>query len=80
MRSMWKLAAIIGTLALAAGCTATDDGPFVDTNGTDPNPEMSVPKLAQWILDPSVRPTPESTSLHLIASKQPCRTPRRRSP
>jgi len=45
---------------------------FVDTNGTDPNPEQSRPFAAWWSLDPSFNPTPETMSLPLIVREIQC--------
>lgn len=51
---------------------ATASTQFVDTNGTDPNPELSEPFPAWWLLDPSSVPTPESTELHLVVTERQC--------
>jgi hypothetical protein len=45
---------------------------FVDTNGTDPNPDQSQPSSAWWVLDPSFTPTADSTSLRLIVTEKSC--------
>jgi hypothetical protein len=45
---------------------------FFDTNGTDPNPELSEPHPASWVLDPAVAVGAESTSLQLIVTEQQC--------
>lgn len=45
---------------------------FVDTNGTVPNPEMSQPFPADWVLDPSFTLTPDTSSLHLIVTEIQC--------
>jgi hypothetical protein len=45
---------------------------FVDTNGTVPNPEMSEPFPADWVLDPSFALTPDTKSLHLIVTESQC--------
>jgi len=45
---------------------------FVDTNGTDPNPELSRPIPAFWTVDPAAPPTPESTLLHLLVTERAC--------
>ena len=45
---------------------------FVDTNGTDPDPERSEPRPAFWTVDPATPPTEESTSVQLLVTERAC--------
>lgn len=73
---MLRTTALVCSMVLfVAGCsdsTSLTDDEFVDTNGTDPNPEMSRPGEAWWELDPAVPLTPETTTLQLIVTEVGC--------
>ena len=45
---------------------------FVDTNGTDPNPDQSQPFSAWWALDPTFTPNAEAMSLPIIVTEMQC--------